>query len=57
VRRRSVTLPDISSSLGIHMNEAIKYLNDLQKQKIIKIIVHDGQDYYMQMDEFQEGSH
>lgn len=55
IKRRSITLSDISSSLGIHMNEATKYLKDLQEQKVIRTVVHDGQDYYRQMDEFQKG--
>ncbi|MFH2012727.1 MAG: radical SAM protein [Pseudomonadota bacterium] len=52
VKRRSVTLPDISNSLGIHINETLKYLKDLQEENIIRVVVHDGQNYYSQMDDF-----
>lgn len=45
-RRRPVTLLDISSTLGVHKNEAIKYIQDLLKEKIIHSIFHDGQTYY-----------
>ena len=56
IKRHSITLSDISSSLGIHINEAAKYLKDLQEQKIIRAVVHDGHYYYRQMDEFQKGN-
>lgn len=45
-RRRSVTVSDISNSLGIHRNEVIKHLRDLQKEKVIHTVVHDKQNYY-----------
>jgi predicted ArsR family transcriptional regulator len=45
-RRRPITLLDISSALGIHKNEAIKYVQDLLKKKIIHTVFHDGQNYY-----------
>ncbi len=50
-RRRSVTVSDISNSLGIHRNEVIKYLRDLREKKIVRIVMHCGQDYYKLADE------
>ncbi len=35
LERRPCTLDDISISLGIHRNEAVKYLNNLLKQSIV----------------------
>lgn len=46
VKRRPVTLLDISRSLGIHRNEAIKYLNILEKEDQILTKVHRGKRYY-----------
>jgi wyosine [tRNA(Phe)-imidazoG37] synthetase (radical SAM superfamily) len=48
VKRRPVTLLDISRSLGIHQNEAIKYLNILEKEDQILTKVHRGKRYYYQ---------
>jgi len=45
VKRRPVTLLDISRSLGIHQNEAIKYLNILEKEDQISTRVHRGKRY------------
>jgi len=53
-RRRAVTLSDILS-LGIHRNEAIKCLRDLQKEKVIYKVVYDGHDYYRHMGRNQTG--
>lgn len=46
VKRRPVTLLDISRSLGIHQNEAIKYLNILEKEGQILTKVYRGKRYY-----------
>jgi len=46
IRRRPVTLSDISVSLGKHQNEIIKYLNFLLKEGKIKYVVHKGLKYY-----------
>jgi wyosine [tRNA(Phe)-imidazoG37] synthetase (radical SAM superfamily) len=35
LKRRPCTIDNISSSLGIHRNEAIKYLNELEKEGLI----------------------
>ena len=48
-KRRAVTIADITDTLGIHVNEIIKCLRDLQKEKVINKIIHNGQDYYTQM--------
>jgi wyosine [tRNA(Phe)-imidazoG37] synthetase (radical SAM superfamily) len=44
--RRPATLSDILSSLGIHRNEAIKYLELLKKQNRIRSRVHRDLEYY-----------
>jgi wyosine [tRNA(Phe)-imidazoG37] synthetase (radical SAM superfamily) len=46
IKRRPVTLSDVSTSLGLHRNEALKYLNDLLTKKKIKCIVHKGLRYF-----------
>lgn len=46
VKRRPVTLLDISRSLGIHQNEAIKYLNILEKEGQILAKVYRKKRYY-----------
>ncbi len=48
VKRRPVTLLDISRSLGIHQNEAIKYLNILEKEGQILTKVYREKRYYYQ---------
>ncbi|MDY7030545.1 MAG: radical SAM protein [Thermodesulfobacteriota bacterium] len=48
-KRRAVTIADITDTLGVHVNEIIKCLRDLQKEKVIYRIIHNGQDYYTQM--------
>jgi len=50
VKRRPVTLLDISRSSGIHQNEAIKYLSILEKEDQILTKVHRGKRYYYQKD-------
>ena len=46
VKRRPVTLVDISHSLGLHRNEIIKYVETLEKKHQIKTKVHSGERYY-----------
>lgn len=46
VRRRPVTLQDISTSLGIHRNEAVKYLESLEQNGMIKVHNFKGSKYY-----------
>ncbi|MFH1626164.1 MAG: radical SAM protein [Pseudomonadota bacterium] len=50
-KRRSVTLSDISNSLGISWPDARKYLKELQEEEVIRAVVRGGQNYYRQMDE------
>lgn len=49
IKRRPVTISDISGSLGIHQNEALGYLNSLLKKEKIKRVVHNGLKYYEQV--------
>jgi len=46
IKRRPLTLVDISHSLGLHRNEIIKYLETLEKKHQIKTRVHSGERYY-----------
>ena len=46
VKRRPVTLVDISHSLGLHRNEIIKYIETLEKKHQVKTKVHSGERYY-----------
>lgn len=46
IRRRPVTLADISSSLGKHKNEIIKHLDILIKEKRVRAVIHEGLTYY-----------
>ncbi len=46
VARRPVTLADISTSLGKHKNELIKYCDILLKEGKIKLIIHEGKKFY-----------
>ena len=46
IRRRPVTLSDISSSLGIHQNEVIKYLQALEEKDEVKVYNYEGMRYY-----------
>ena len=46
VKRRPVTLVDISHSLGLHRNEIIKYIETLEKKHQIRTKVHSGERYY-----------
>ena len=46
VKRRPVTLQDMSVSLGRHQNELIKYIDLLLKKNKIKCVIHQGKKYY-----------
>ncbi|MCK4401563.1 radical SAM protein [bacterium] len=46
INRRPVTSKDISSSLGLHINEVIKYVGDLEKQKKISSKIYQGKRYF-----------
>ncbi len=46
IKRRPVALSDIHSSLGIHRNELIKYLEILERDKKIKKVDYEGVTYY-----------
>ena len=46
VKRRPLTLVDISHCLGLHRNETIKYLQVLEKKHQIRTKVHSGERYY-----------
>ena len=47
LRRRPCTLEDIGVGLGMHPNEAIKYVQDLRARHEIKMIDRDGKDFYV----------
>jgi len=49
LRRRPCTLEDIGVGLGMHPNEAIKYVQDLRARHEIKAIERDGKDFYMML--------
>ena len=46
ISRRPVTTEDISSSLGLHINEVIKYLETLEKQNKISSKMYQGKRYF-----------
>ncbi len=46
VKRRPLTLVDISHCLGLHRNEIIKYIEVLEKKHKIRTEVHSGERYY-----------
>ena len=46
LRRRPVTLSDISEALGVHRNEAVKYLEVLEKSGKIASKIFGGKRYY-----------
>lgn len=50
LKRRPVTLLDISRSLGMHQNEAIKYLDILEKEGQILAKVYKEKRYYYARD-------
>jgi len=47
VRRRPLTLAEISSSLGLHQNEVIKYIGLLEREGQIKKRIHREKRYYI----------
>ncbi len=46
IKRRPVTLEEITRALGIHRNEALKYLDVLKKNFKIKIVKHADKKYF-----------
>ena len=46
ISRRPVTSEDISSSLGLHINEVIKYVQSLEKEGKITSKIHQGKRYF-----------
>ncbi|NOR15548.1 MAG: radical SAM protein [Candidatus Aminicenantes bacterium] len=46
LKRRPATLADLTTSLGIHNNEVIKYLDRLRKDGKIRVVHHTDQKYY-----------
>jgi len=46
IKRRPVTLTDISNSLGIHRNEVIKYIESLSDKKLLQSKIYSGKRYY-----------
>jgi len=46
LKRRPVTLSNISTALGINRNEAIKYLDIFRKNGIVKILNFEGKIFY-----------
>ena len=46
IRRRPVTLIDLASSLGLHRNEVLKYLQMLKEKGAIQLVQHKGSVYY-----------
>ena len=46
IRRRPVSLLDLSISLGKHQNEVLKYLDSLIQNERIKVVLYHGIKYY-----------
>ena len=46
IRRRPVTVDDISDSLGRHKNEVLKYIDMLKRENKIKPVSYENKDYY-----------
>ncbi len=44
--RRPATCKDMSSSLGLHINEVIKYVDELERQKKISLKIYQGKRYF-----------
>ena len=44
--RRPATCKDMSSSLGLHINEIIKYVDELERQKKISLKIYQGKRYF-----------
>lgn len=47
IKRRPLSLKDLSASLGVHPNEVVKYLQVLKEKKLIKSTTHDSTTYYL----------
>ncbi len=46
IKRRPVTVNDICNVTGLHQNEILKYLEQMQKANKIKLTQHSGRVYY-----------
>lgn len=46
IKRRPVTVDEISSSLGLHKNEVIKYVETLGEKNLIKFKIYNRRKYY-----------
>ena len=46
LRRRSCSIDDIADGLGMHRNEAIKYIEELTDRKLLEQLFVDGRPYY-----------
>ena len=46
LQRRPATITDISDSLSLHRNEAVKYIGQLEKEGRVKLIMHRDEKYY-----------
>ncbi|MBN2251771.1 MAG: radical SAM protein [Candidatus Altiarchaeota archaeon] len=46
LKRRPCTVSDISSALGLHVNEVLKYIETLEKDDVIESKRMDGKEYY-----------
>lgn len=46
IKRRPVTADDIYNVTSLHMNEILKYLDKLQKDKKIRLTEHKGSEYF-----------
>lgn len=46
ISRRPVTCKDISSSLGLHINEVVKYVESMEKEKKITSQIYRGKRYF-----------
>ena len=44
--RRPATCKDMSSSLGLHINEVIKYVDELERHKKISLKIYQGKRYF-----------
>jgi predicted ArsR family transcriptional regulator len=46
LKRRPCSLDDICSGLGIHRNEALKHITELQQRKLIDSEVKNGRTFF-----------
>lgn len=46
LQRRPCTIEDLASGLGIHRNEAVKYVQELLDTGAIKLLIQAGTNYY-----------